>query len=260
MRDPLNRHRRRIALATLGGANIVVLGGAPFWAVPGGAIAGLVLAVTLARHRPDLGWLTDAPALGCVCAAFLPAPTAVALPLALGMTGLWAAVLDRGWSDRLPWRLIRRSQATATLLMPASAAWAALVPGAGHPDDYWTGRLHDYNRDPDDPETFYLTFSDGREAVLSFIEAIAPHGCRYQVETMGPEGVRTRMVQLSLTSLGPDRCRAVSRIEDREMALGLALRDWIEDRDDHGLSALPHLPAPQGARRAGLLPLRRAAR
>lgn len=240
MPDRLKRQRRRLVLAALGAGIAALLqfgpGPAPFPA----ALAALGLAAGIVLWAPRLRHALDAGAIGLPLALILPVPEASLIGVILLTSLAVRVVLHGAWSDRMPLRLALDSRTRAVIGLPPADVWSRIVPGAGHPDDFWTGRLVDFDTDPDDPLTLYLRLLrlDGLcdEATVTFLQRDPPRGCRYVIETLRDAQPAEATVTLNLAAQAPGTCRIDQHILQGDLAPRIALGLWLDDDlgDDWG--------------------------
>ena len=206
---------------------------------PEGAVAGLLLAfaaaIALVQKRPDQRHWIEIAGLGLFVAALLP------LPFGIGVGVVLAAGL--GWVlHRAPFTLRRTQRQTRAI--PSQLApdeiWRKLMPGAGLPEEFWTGRVIDYDADPEDPETLYLVLeaADGGggetgtsggedEATATILEAQAPSLGRYHLETGLGADRREGIVEFVIDSFGP-MSQVSIRFTEEAVPLGQALSEWVD--------------------------------
>ncbi|GGL65822.1 hypothetical protein [Wenxinia marina] len=229
----LSRQGRRLALVAVAVALAVLLRlGPTVWAIYLAAVA-YVAAVLVLRFAPRARRGLDAAAVGLALPAAFPVAGDVyaGLSLIVGVT-FWHAV-----HGSLSWRGPLRVSVTSTTSfraeLPLHAAWERLVPGAGHPDDFWTGTMLDYDTDPDDPMTLYTRFAtpDGlfSEATVTVLGAEPPGEVRYRLETDARPSEEETTHVLRLTAAGPFETRVGCEVTHEALTLGAALELWLDD-------------------------------
>lgn len=149
----IHDQRRRITFVVIVTMLAVWAGIGADVAIAVGGLAALCAVLAVLRFAPGWRKLTEAGAVGLLIAAPLPLPLPLIVVLATGFAGLAYLGFYGSWLDRIGVSLNMTSQRTSWVALPRAAAWAALVPGADHPDDHWTGTLVDFDHDPDDPDS-----------------------------------------------------------------------------------------------------------
>ncbi len=197
------------------------------------AIGAFAVALGLLVYRADQRHLVECLALALLIVAPVPVP-AYAYPVAVSLVALGLARLIYGDGQKyLPIRLSLVSEHSAIVEGTRRSAWNALVPSASHPEDYWSGRLLDFNRDHLDPDTVYLSFLTPDDAVhemtLSFLDNEAPAYCRFLLETERARVEDDILVTIRLTDMGDGTCLIESRLSQDDLPLGTALARWFDD-------------------------------
>lgn len=208
------------------------------------ALAMLALSPLLAR----LGLRPESLSTGAVLGALVPLPLHLLPGATLVGALLVQALLHGRGSGRLGPRfdLIRRQ----TLISPLSAdrLWRGLVPGASHPDDHFSGRMIDFDRDRDDLDTIYLRMDAGEhrhiDMTATILEQEALRRCRYVIEQNSAE----MTVDLEIRPSGAEHHRIDCRIARRGLTLGQALDGWFGGGDlDFALGRNLHGLQPDAA-------------
>lgn len=197
------------------------------------ATGAFLIAVIIVIFRPAQRHLVECIGVAMLVASALPLPQlvfpAVASAIAIGLERLIYGPFGR----LLPVRL--GLSARCTLLMDGTRqeAWAALVPGASHPEDFWSGRLLDFDSDPIDPETLYLKFlaRDRRvkQMTLSFLEREPPSHARFLLESADPHGDDDAEMLIRITKPDDGVCLIESRLSSLGMPVGAALARWFDN-------------------------------
>lgn len=246
------------------GAALLPAAAVPPLLAGGVAVAAASAVILLA---PDLRRWCECAGLAAVPAALALSltglPWLLALPAAAALAvlvrlGLYGPILSR-----LPLRFAVLSTRQHQVMMPAAEVWTRLVPGAGHPDDHWSGTLVDFDVDPDDPDTLYLRHRRPGgllvDQSVTFLERTDGLACRYYQETDDPAtGHEDAVVSFQLVEVGLDACNIQSEMSQQDLPLGLALSRWLDDllgdeldsfaalvesRRDWSISRLPRIAA-----------------
>ncbi|QQA41178.1 hypothetical protein [Pelagovum pacificum] len=208
-------------------------------------LAAILFGSALLLLFPGRRQLLEVAGLGAVLTALMPVEPAL-LP---GLFLFWGAVahvlLYGKWSDLPFLRLKLETRAHSQVSEPMPLVWRWLVPGAGHPDDHWSGALMDFDSDDDDHETLYLRFRtpDGlfEEATLTFIEQDRPHHCRYMLERTTRFGLEETEVTHHLTEVN-GKTDVETRTVQADLPPRIAIARWFDDvrgeRPDDGASVL----------------------
>lgn len=235
MMQPINikRQRRRIYIfgVLIAGAAAIRIG--PSFDMVFITFLAVAMALILLNLLPRARKLLETSAIGLLLAAPIPLPIALYLPFALVLAAVAYHFLHGSWSKRTDLRFALASERTAMADLPIDALWERIVPGAGHPDDYWTGTLVDFDSDPDDALTLYLRFRGERdlftEATVSFLELEAPRTCRFLIEPESENGGEEKTIILRLTEAGEFSTIIDSRVELAELPPNVAMQYWLDD-------------------------------
>lgn len=232
-KSKLWRQKRRILFVVAGAMlSYASLMGPGIGAVVSGVGAGIFAGVVIV-FLPWLRTWMETAALGFTLASLMPIRLDAYPLLAVSLSALFALLIYSRWSNRLPLRFSLTSRREALIDQPANKIWSALVPGASHPDDYWSGNLIDFDHDPDDPDTLYLRFETGdrlpEEMSLTFIEHTPFSNTRYLLEKPAEDGHDDVTVTLELVKAGPGKTSVSSMIEQDGLPLRIALKHWFDD-------------------------------
>ena len=264
----LYRQRRRLAITGIAAMLAAAL--LPASAVPPLLAAGVAVAAASAviLLAPDLRRWCECAGLAAVPAALALSLTGLPWLLTLPATAALAVLVRLGLYgpalSRLPLRFAVISTRQHQVMMPAAEVWTRLVPGAGHPDDHWSGTLVDFDVDPDDPDTLYLRHRRPGGALVdqsvTFLDRTDGLSCRYYQETDDAAGHEDAVVSFHLTEVGLDACNIQSEMAQQDLSFGRALSRWLDDvlgdeldsfaalveaRRDWSISGLPRLRARQ---------------
>ena len=217
---------RPIIGALGGGACALLRGSTPVEAIYVAAF-GAILAVLVLTFASRLRRGIEVGAIALTLAALFPVVTELWLSLAVLIGGALLHLLHGGGAERLPLRLRLTSHREARADLPIAHVWRRLVPGQGHPDDYWTGTLVDFDCDPDDEMTLYLRHRapNGlfREATVSFLDQMRERFARWMIEDeTAPTGEHCE-IEVRLTPEGDFCTRISSELTYRNLPLGRAL-------------------------------------
>ena len=226
------RHKRRIIFVAAGAMiTTAALMGPGVMSALIGAGAAIFSGLIVVYFPWNRLWLESA-ALGCSVAAMLPLPVgAFPLTAALGTIAAFM-LLYGGWSDRLPVRFAVTSKRQSRVAKAISQTWKTLVPGESHPDDYWSGKLIDFDHDPDDADTVYLRFETQdhwEEMTLTFLEKAVNKRARYLLERAAPEGMDDLMFTMDLEEKLRGKTIVDSRLEQDNLPLRIAMTKWFDD-------------------------------
>ncbi len=229
----IHDQRRRITFVVIATMSALWAGVGANPAIIVGGLAALAAVLAVLRFAPGWRNLTEAAAVGLLIVAPLPLPVPLLLVLATGFAGLAYLGFYGSWLDRAGVSMCLISQRTSWVAWPRANVWAALVPGAAHPDDYWTRTLVDFDHDPDDPETLYLRFTDPEqgmaEVTMSFLDCLPDQSCRYLLERDDPSGAEDMTIALALSD-DDDGCLIRTRTVHDALRPRIALARWFDDR------------------------------
>ena len=233
MLDRVLRQRRRIIFSVVCVmlATSMVIGAGPMSLATGAIAAALCIHIIL--MFPNQRRLCETFALGLWFATLLPLPIE-SLPMltAVGAALFWT-FLYGSWTERAGWHLAQSSHSKVKIDLPAKAVWNSLIPGESHPDDYWSGKLVDFDHDTEEQDTVYLRFdNDGampEEMTMTFLERDPGRFCRYYLERDGRSGFEDMTVSVSLSEPMPGTCLIETTMEQHGISVGNALLRWFDD-------------------------------
>jgi len=214
-----------------------ILFGAGFHAVVA-ATGALAIAMAILIFRPHQRDYVESIGAAMVAAAPLPLPLDL-YPLVTSVLAVAIRFLAYSeFSTRLPLRLGLISERAALISATREEVWRAIVPSASHPEDYWSGKLLDFDRDPDDPETVYLKFigygNRIDEMTMTFLDRDEPSLARFWLEPARSIGDDDILVQLRITDMGEGEAIIESKLTQDAAPLRVALSHWFEnDFGDH---------------------------
>lgn len=230
----LARQRRRTLILAVG---LVLAAALRLGATPLAYLAvlpALVIAALVLGRAPRYRQALESLALGAVVAAAAPVAD-LGLPILVPAGACMGYLVLYGrWWDWTPLRIGVTSSRRARLPVPIETLWAALVPGEGRAEEYWTGTLIDYDVDPDDPMTRYLRHDRPTdlpgESTVTFVEWCHQSSCRYIVEEAhdGPTG--DAEVTLSFDPVGEADTIVESVFVQSGLSPRLALHRWLDGR------------------------------
>lgn len=226
---------RRAAFVTVACilASSVALGGRPESLALGLGAAAVLLALSGVLRRLHLRpeTLGLGGVLGAVVGALAPLPAEYLIPsMALG-TIVAHGLLFGGWSERLGLRFDLKRRRSLTSPLSADRLWRGLVPGASHPDDHFSGRLIDFDRDRDDLDTLYLRMDAGdhrhHDMTVTILAQSHHRHCRYMIEAEGGD----MLVDLVLAPAPGGRHKVDCQIVRHGLGLAEALDGWFGSAD-----------------------------
>ena len=192
-----------------------------------------VAALVFLRIAPGRRQLVEASAAGLVLPAALPVGPEIYAALSALAAALTYHLVYGPPSQRSGLRITATASRVARAGLPADAVWLRLVPGSGHPDDFWTGTLLDFAADPDDAMTLYGRFAsaDGlfTEATFTFLAAEPPREARYQVEFDGLPENEEMTLRLRLTEEDRFSTLIESEAVRGNMTPARAVLLWFDD-------------------------------
>ena len=217
---------RQIIAACAGAACMALRGGTAVEAIYV-ALFAAGFAASILTFAPGLRRGVEIGAVALTFAALFPVVTELWLALSVLIGGALTHLLHGGAAERLPLRLRITSQREARAQLPVAHVWRRLVPGQSHPDDYWTGTLVDFDRDPDDPMTVYMRFRNNgglyREATASFLDLHQERSARWLIDDeRAPPGEHCEL-HVRVSPEGEFQTRISSELTYRNLALGRAL-------------------------------------
>ena len=230
---------RQVIAACAGAACMALRGGTAVEAIYA-AIFAAGFAATILTFAPRLRRAIEIGALALTFAALFPVVTELWLAFSVLIGGALTHLLHGGAAERLPLRLRITSQRKARARLPIAHVWRRLVPGQSHPDDYWTGTLVDFDRDPDDPMTVYMRFRGNgglfREATVSFLDLHPERAARWLIEDeRAPPGEHCEL-HVRLSAEGEFETGIDSELTYRNLTPGRALDLMLDgcSRDSWG--------------------------
>lgn len=229
----LLRQKRRIIFAGVAGmlAHALLFGPGP--GAIGTGVLMAVIGLFIIALAPSYRGMAECLSLGLVIAALLPLPAQIFPGTAIVCILAAHAALHGSWTDRLPLRLGLVSTRKSLVNLPAVQVWNAVIPGESHPEDHWTGRLVDFDKDADDAETIYLRFArpddTPEEMTLTFLERVPHKRARYLLERVDPTGADDVMMTICLNEPELGRCEVDTRLEQEAMPIRLAFEHWFDD-------------------------------
>ena len=227
------RQRRRIIFSVVCVmlATSMTIGAGPMSLAAGGIAAALCIHIIL--MFPNQRRLCESFALGLWFATLLPHPIESLPMLSVASAALFWTFLYGSWTERAGWRLAQSSHRKVKIDLPAKEVWNLLIPGESHPDDYWSGKLVDFDHDSEEQDTVYLRFDTNgampEEMTLTFLERDPGRFCRYYLERDGISGFEDMTVSVSLTEPLPGSCLIETSMEQHGITVGNALLRWFDD-------------------------------
>jgi hypothetical protein len=233
MLDRVFRQRRRIIFSVVCVmlATSMAIGAGPMSLAAGGIAAALCIHIIL--MFPNQRRLCETSALGLWFATLLPLPVE-SLPMSTAASAaLFWNFLYGSWTNRAGWHLAQSSHSKLKIDLPAQAVWKCLIPGESHPDDYWSGKLVDFDHDSEEQDTVYLRFDNRgampEEMTMTFLERDPGRFCRYYLEREGSSGFEDMTVSVSLTEPIAGTCHIETTMEQHGISVGSALLRWFDD-------------------------------
>lgn len=232
-RSEIARQRRRIGLS-VPAVGLAVLWQ---WDLPLAALAAMLVAgaasLSVVLLVPALRRAVESAALGLLATCLLPVPGLLILPFWVLMSGMAYYALYGRWADRGTLRLGLQSHRRALCPLPPPQVWAALIPGESHPDDHWSGRLVDFDHDPDDDQTVYLRFDAGdalpEEQTLTFLHRDAPRACSYLLERDVEGNFEEIRMSFALTMTPDGRTLIATTMSNDALPPRIAFACWFDD-------------------------------
>jgi len=242
--ERIYRQRRRIIFSVVCVmlATSMAIGAGPMSLAAGGIAAALCIHIIL--MFPNQRRLCETSALGLWFATLLPHPVESLPMLTAASAALFWTFLYGSWTERAGWSLAQSSHSKMKVDLPAQAVWKALIPGESHPDDYWSGKLVDFDHDSEEQDTVYLRFDTKgampEEMTMTFLERDPGRSCRYYLERDGRSGFEDMTVSVSLTEPVPGTCHIETTMEQHGISVGNALLRWFDDTYGDELGAFAH--------------------
>ena len=223
--------RRRVAVALL----FTLLASLALWpsslAAGSTALAGTMATVIIIMAAPNRRRWVEAGAIGLFLSVWFPA--ALIAPVFLFASALTYGLLYSPLLDRRGPRFTATGTVVSEVAQAIDDTWAAIVPGEADPRVYWSGKLVDFSRDPDDPDLVYMRLrgEDGllQDASAEFIDRVAPDLAYFAEEHGENEDGEMWLIRHRLRPLARTQTQIESHLVAEDQPLRIALGHWFDD-------------------------------
>lgn len=196
-------------------------------------VLAIGIAMAILHLIPAIRRWLECSALALALLAALPVPADLYFSLSIAAAAVIFHFLHGSWPRRSSLRFGLANERTAKAKLPLTATWQRAVPGSGHPDDFWTGTLVDFEADPHDPLTIYIRYRNAyglySEATLTFIEREPPTYCRFILEPEYHNGEDERIFSIRLSEVGEFETLIETRVDISGLTLAQAATLWLDD-------------------------------
>lgn len=245
----LFRQRRRVSVFAASAAFAVYLPTATLsagFALPlATAVIAAITAILFVLIAPESRRQLDALAAAFLLSTPVDAGLGLGAPQSLFLIAAVALAIGPlmrlGVAAGIAPRVALHDSSSRVLNVGAEAAWARLVPGAGHTDDHWSGKLAYVEPTPrlDGAQRMLFDLGDAGDLALTVraLDSDPGYAIRWAYDAATDLTDESGVCELTMTPLGDDAVRLDVRLDRHGVSLPVAIAAWLDDATRDAMDA-----------------------